>query len=313
MRRKVIQIAQSTQLISLPRKWALAHDIKKGDELNISEEGNKLVVSTETGPHIGKVEVDITGLDRDSIMYLLRALYKNGYDDMTIRFKKPLCENIRAKKQEKVTDVITREISRLNGVEIFSQKEDYCVIRSISEDTIKAFDTMLRRIFLLTSETFSELIEGYEKGNLNILETVQAKHDTITKLVSYSQRLLNKVGYQNYKKTDIIYHVLEIIDTILDLAKYNARGIINFKIKASPEGTQICRAIHQQFDLFYDLYYNFTLEKVYELNKNRYFVIKNLEQNQNKIQKNELSILANMEQVLEYILNLTNARIALQY
>ena len=30
MKRKVIQIAESTQLISLPRKWALRFDLKPG-------------------------------------------------------------------------------------------------------------------------------------------------------------------------------------------------------------------------------------------------------------------------------------------
>ena len=41
MRRKVIQIAGSTQLISLPRKWAIRQGIEKGEELNIDEQGNK--------------------------------------------------------------------------------------------------------------------------------------------------------------------------------------------------------------------------------------------------------------------------------
>jgi len=49
MRRKVIQIADSTQLVSLPRKWALKHGIKKGDELNIEEKGSELLVSVEKG------------------------------------------------------------------------------------------------------------------------------------------------------------------------------------------------------------------------------------------------------------------------
>ena len=46
MKRKVIQIAESTQLVSLPRKWALKYGVKKGDEVDVLEEGNKIVVST---------------------------------------------------------------------------------------------------------------------------------------------------------------------------------------------------------------------------------------------------------------------------
>ena len=34
MKRKVIQIANSTQLISLPRKWSQKYGVKKGDEIN---------------------------------------------------------------------------------------------------------------------------------------------------------------------------------------------------------------------------------------------------------------------------------------
>ena len=45
MKRKVIQIADSTQLISLPRKWAQKFNIKKGDELEVEEHDNKIVVS----------------------------------------------------------------------------------------------------------------------------------------------------------------------------------------------------------------------------------------------------------------------------
>ena len=313
MKRKVIQIAESTQLVSLPRKWAQRYNVAKGDELEVTEEGNKLVVSTEKGAELGDIEVDITGLDRDSIMFLLRALYKNGYDEIRIKFNKPLCENIRTKQKVNVIDVISQEVSRLNGIEVFTQKEDYCIIRSISEDTIKAFDIMLRRVFLLLSETISDLVEGYEKENIALLETIQNKHDSITKFVSYSQRLLTKVGYKDYKKTDTIYHILEVIDIIMDLVKYNARDIIKEKLKASKEGIAIYNAIHKSFTLYYNLYYNFNLNKIAELNKNRYDVKKSIQAFQKKIDKKELGILINMEGVLEYILNLTNARIALEY
>jgi phosphate uptake regulator len=313
MKRKVIQIADSTQLVSLPRKWCLAHQVKKGDELQVDEEGNRLVIQTEKSPELGSVEANIGKLDRDSIMFLTRALYKNGYDEITIRFKEPLCENIRTGRKEKVVDVIAKEVSRLNGVEVFTQKEDYCVIKNISEDSDKAFDTMLRRIFLLTIEAFEDLIEGYKNKDENLLVSVQNKHDTITKFITYCQRLLNKVGYPNFKKTDVMFHVMEIIDSILDLLKYNARSMVANKTKASPQGIAVCKAIQKSFQLYYDLYYKFSLEKIYELNKNRYSVLKTLIAARNKINKNEFSILSNMEQVLEYLLNLTNARISLEY
>ena len=47
IKRRVIQIANSTQLISLPRKWTIQHNIKKGDELDVQEDGSKIILSTD--------------------------------------------------------------------------------------------------------------------------------------------------------------------------------------------------------------------------------------------------------------------------
>src|SRR3989338_3545519 len=308
MGRKIIQIADSTQLVSIPRKWALKHELKKGDELEVSEEGNRLILSTGKVSERGAVDVAIQQLDRDSIMYFVRSLYKNGYDEIIIRFKQPVCENFRRDKQERVTEVIAQEVGRLNGVEIFSLKEDHCVIKSISEDTIKGFDTMLRRIFLLTSEAISDMIEGYEKGDPSLLETIQQKHDVITKFVVYCQRILNKVGYPDYRKTALMYHILEVIDTVMDLIKYNARELLQQKIKGSKEAVTICKYILKSFNMYHDLYYKFSLDKAYQINKNRYEILKLIDENEKEIPKKEYSILKNMEQVLEYILNLTSSR-----
>ena len=313
MKRKVIQIADSTQLVSLPRKWAQRCNISKGDEVEVTEEGNKLIISTEKSPTLGAVEVDITGLDRTSVMFLIRALYKNGYDEIKISFKKPFCENLRTKTQENIIAIIPREVARLSGVEIFTQREDYYIIRTISEDTPKVFDTMLRRVFLLVSESMNDLIEGYEKGNPPLLETIQTKHDTITRFVSYSQRLLNKVGYHDYKKSNTMYHILEVVDAIIDMLKYNARDMLAHKVKASKEGLEIYKAIHKSFNIYHELHYSFSTRKVYELSKNRHEVLEAIQASQKKIPKEELNLLVSMEQILEYILNLVNSRIALEY
>ena len=66
MKRKVIQIADSTQLISLPRKWSLAHGIKKGDELEITEKGRQLTVSiTQMGEQDSlKTNLDLTKMPK---------------------------------------------------------------------------------------------------------------------------------------------------------------------------------------------------------------------------------------------------------
>lgn len=235
MKRKIIQIANSTQLISIPRKWGIAHNLKKGEELEVKEEGNTLLISTGNAAETGSVEVDVTSLDRDSLMFLIRALYKNGYDEIIINFNKNRVKNIRTGETMNTMDVITKEVSRLNGMEVFNQKESKCILKSLSEDSSKVFDTILRRVFILTLEAIGDLRDGFRDGNINLLESIQLKHDTITRFTNYSQRLLHKVGDPKHRRTDTLYHIIEVIDELMDIVKFSARDLVKTKIKASKQ------------------------------------------------------------------------------
>ncbi|MBI1969382.1 AbrB/MazE/SpoVT family DNA-binding domain-containing protein, partial [Candidatus Woesearchaeota archaeon] len=89
MKRKVIQIADSTQLVSLPRQWAKQQGIKKGDEIEVEVRGSTITIKAgESGkPDLGKVIIDVSGLDRSSIMFAIRAAYRKGYDEIEVHFQ----------------------------------------------------------------------------------------------------------------------------------------------------------------------------------------------------------------------------------
>jgi len=311
MQRKVIQIANSTQLISLPRKWSIEHGIKKGDSIEIEENKGNLIVYSKKGIDKGSVEADISEMDRDSLMFFIRALYKKGYDEINLTFKNPTIEHIRLKQEMRTIDVISKEVSRLTGVDIFSHNEGYCTIRSITEDSPKAFENILRRIFLLTLEILNDLKEGYETGNEDILKSIQIKHDTITTFVVYTQRILNKIGYQILQKDDVIYHILEEIDSVVDAVKFSARSLLIFKIKASKESMKILKQIIGSFDLCYHFFYDNDLKKIKEINAKRYDILTLLSKTPEKVSKKEFIIIAYVGQISEKILNLAKSSMSL--
>ena len=43
MKRKINAVGTGTLTVSLPNKWAQKYNLKKGDELNVAEEGGSLV------------------------------------------------------------------------------------------------------------------------------------------------------------------------------------------------------------------------------------------------------------------------------
>src|SRR3989338_9839204 len=99
MKRSVIQIANSTQLISLPRKWSQKYNIQKGDELEIEEQGNRLNVSINKGIELLSKEIDVTGLDRTTILYYLQSLYRMGYDEIHVKFQNLTATHFRENKE----------------------------------------------------------------------------------------------------------------------------------------------------------------------------------------------------------------------
>ena len=313
IKRKVIQIANSTQLISLPRKWALKYDIKKGDELEVEEDGNKIFISTESVQESGNIEVDITGLDRDSFMFLIRILYVRGYDEIKLIFNNPIVHHYRLGKKVKVISAIHAEVNRLTGIEVIQQRENFCILKILSESSIKDFDLILRRIFLLISDASNDLIKGAGKGDKYLVESMEEKHNTITKFMSSALRLLNKVGHPNHKNTSLYYHIIESLDNVNDILKESARDIVNFKIKISKNSEKILFRINESLAEFNKFFYKFDFKLVEKLSSERYKIMVEIRGALKKLSKDEILLLMNMERVQEEILDLKVARMALQY
>ena len=313
MRRKVIQIANSTQLVSLPRKWALAHGIKKGDELDLREDGNKIVISTEQGESVEKVEVDITNLDRDSLMFLIRCLYIKGFDDMHIKFSKATTPHHKIGKDVTVMSSIHQEVNRLNGVEVIQQKENFCLIKDIAEGTIKEFDSVLRRIYLLLGDAANDLLDGIKNDKGHLLETLHEKHDTITKFAAYNLRLLNKFGYPESGKTNSYYYLISALDEIIDILKYASRYVIENKAKLSKDAIAILENINASIQLYFDFFFNYDNKKIEQISMQRTRIVEEIKHFSKKATAQDLFVLTNMEQILEIIIHLVVTRMSLEF
>jgi len=313
VKRKVIQIADSTQLVSLPRKWAISQGIKKGDEVDVQEEGNRITVSAEKTPEIKKIEVDVSSLDRTSILYCIQSLYRLGYDEVKLKFDNDLTSHLRTNKEIRVISVINYTVNRLIGFEIIQQGEKSCTVKSLQECTIKEFEQVLRRIFMLLIEMHKDLIEALKTNNKSLIESMEEKHDNITKFVSYCLRTLNKVGYPDHNKVPVLYHIVSNTDKVVDIIKYASRDLLKHKSKLKNQSISILEMIQKSFELYYQLFYKFDIKTIKELSQNRDNTIKQLRKVSSKLSENELLFLSDMRSSLEIILDLTEARWGLVY
>jgi phosphate uptake regulator len=310
--RKLIQHGLSSLTLSLPNKWIREYNLKKGDSVFVKEEGKNIVISTDKKIDHGKIDIEVTNLDRTSLLLYIQSLYRYGYDEININFKNQIIIHHRSKKEVTVSSVLHKIVNRLIGAEIINQTENFIQIKYITKETEEDFQILLRRIFLLMKETSLSLIEGIDKKNFSLLETIEEKHDIVNKFINYCLRLINKYGYSDVKKTYYYFHIIASIDKILDILKYIARDIIKKKESFSKNAIEIQKKIHKSIELYYDLFYQFSFLNVNKLSENRDSVKFSLVEKSEKLSRFEIIQLTSSKQILEIILDLTDFKMGLE-
>ena len=313
MKRKIVRHGPSTYIISLPINWIKEHDIKKGSELEVTEEGNKIIVSMDEKLKPLEASIDITGLDRTAIMFAIRSLYRLGYDIVNVKFNSSTTPYYKTGKLVNVSSAIHKEVNRLIGYEIIQEKENFCTIKDLQVVSEKEFEQILKRIFFILVDASKDFILGAKNNNSQLLESIENKHDSITRFVSYCMRLLNKKGYPDQKKTAYYYHILGLLDRVADVLKYAARDLIEYGKKPSNITIEIMESTTKDISKFFELFYNYDNKKADEIHINRYKVEKALKNFPKSINSQEIVIATNVFNILWIILDLIEARTALEY
>ncbi len=264
MKRKVIQLAGKTLVVSLPIEWAKKYNVKKGDEINILDEKNKLVITPETTrQETKKIVFDVSKVgyfDRNYISYL----YQIGYDEIEIVFNNP--SDIHVMKEQ---------LPQLLGFEIISQGKNGCTIKSISEPLSDEFDNILRRTFLLLLELSSSAIEAIKKVDVEALKHAIDLEETNNKFTDFLKRIINKGGYKDYKNTTFMYSIVRDLEKIADYYKYIYKIIKEEKKKVllSNETLALFEDIDKYLRLFYELFYKFDKEKATKFHKDKDLIL----------------------------------------
>ena len=267
MKRKVIQIANSTQLVSLPRKWAKKHNIKKGEELDVEEQGNKIVISaknTKNASH--RIELDFAGL-APLLKRALHALYKVGYDDVILRYDNP----------ELIKEIQKSLGAETLGYEIIDQRPTSCTIKTVAGGFESEFDAMLRRTFLMLKSMFESTIETLESENFLQVGTIVALEVTNNKYTGFCRRIINKNGLQESGTSHLVYCTIEELEKIADECKYLCQYLnkMSKKIGKIPKDVKrLYREVAELFNDAYTLYYTFDTKKSLEtFNKRKRIVM----------------------------------------
>ena len=330
MKRKIIRQGHNTLTMTLPSEWVKKFNISSGDDVDVYEKDNCLLINSEKHDNNMKTEFSIDGMDLPTIWKYFMAVYREGYDEVKVKFTPGLeLENpykffshhqIDLKygkniEKKEATDVIQGVVSRFIGFEIIECGVDYVLIRELSQPTSREFDNSLRRVLLVLQQMADEILEAIKSSKPKILMHIHDIDITLDKFHDYCIRILNKVGNKESRKTTLLFSTLYLLELMGDEFKSISHHLIyDFKDQNYKSVVGITESIKEQLDLYYSMFYKFDLSKVTkmsELDMSRYF---NVHDTIKKI-KDEApkEIFHHLRIITRYLNALTELRIEMEF
>lgn len=298
MKRKVVKHGISTLTISLPSRWVKEYGIDQGDELEITDEKGKLVISTSKDiktQTTGAVDLEEWGSLGKRI---ISSLFKYGCDVINVSYKDP------ARISE-----IEYILNQMIGFEIMHQGEKNCVIKEVgSLAKVEEFDEVIKRTFILSISLAQDYLNYIKaKENKEMLKKLINRDQSINKFCSFCKRIMNKKGMDKIKHLPLNYYIIEEIENICDEYKYIGKTLLESKsVQQSVVLIKIFEATSNMLNDFYHAYFRFSKDqmlKIYEKGKqNMNDIHSSFSQAKNA---NEIIILNHLSKIARDIVKMT--------
>lgn len=244
MKRKVIQLAGKTLVVSLPSKWARQQNIIKGAEVEVFHDSKGLHIQPDSTKPLATISVDLRQVDNPTVKSVLSVLHKSGYDELEILYNP---------EQQQV--IHERIRTNLMGYEIVQQSSQRMIIQNVTGDADTSFETLMRRVFLVTLE----LAAGVEKAmhsQTNATELLSLE-ETNNKLTNYCHRILNKSQAGKYV---FVYTLIWLQEKIADDYKNIIHLMENKQHSLSAQ--KAATTLHECIRIFYETAYAKNLETI---------------------------------------------------
>lgn len=146
------------------------------------------------------------------------------------------------------------------------QTKDHCVLKRISKDLESEFEPALRRAFLVTLSMGEESLDCIKNQNFKGLKDLIPKEHINNQLTNFCERLLNKKGYTDYKKTCFMYVIAWNLEKVCDNYKDVCELLKDVKkMEIKKDIIRLYEQTNGFFKSYYELFYSFDIIKLSEL------------------------------------------------
>ena len=332
MRRKIIKQGHNTLTITLPSKWVKKLNLNPGDEIEIVEKDNSLLISSHENIKEKTGVINITDFTIPLLWRYFQSAYRSGCDEIKIIFdpnKKEYEDAFHyyttnfeyAKLGEKVPSkpalsLIQSVVDRFLNIAIIKSGKGYCIIKEMGEPTMKEFDNSLRRIFIIIFQMFDrviEVIKEEEIGDTNICKEIHTIDLNVDKFVDYCCRIINKIETScPDRKKSLLFSTLFILELIGDEFKYVGKHLAVSK-KSVKDTLNLIEKIREHFDIYYKLFYKFDRERAISFGKNDFDIYSKHFGIKKNLKGESKSIAGHFMMISKLLLALSELRIEMEF
>ncbi len=298
MKRKIAKIGPSTLMVSLPSKWVKDHGLNKGDEIELKQEKNQIILTTHKKVQATKTTIDVSNLPSSLIWHYLKSTYRQGTDEIKVFFKNEQIKELKTNQILKTRELIQIISDQLIGMEIIKEEKNYCILKEISEIKEKEFENILNRIFISLINLIETSLEAIKNKDKQTIENIFRFTDkNINKFSDFCMRILNKTQHKNSNSYYLIVAYLEEIGD--NFIRINQSIYKNF----NKEAIEKYREMGKVLKLLYKTYYNFNKESLLGFYEKR-------DQIRKKLTKKDPPIIL-MRIILNLMIEIINAKITI--
>ncbi len=208
MKRKVNRVGTGTLTVSLPMKWAEINSVQVGNEVEVTENGNQLILSTTQitkKPRTISFHID-SPLHRGARKFVYYA-YKEGFDEVHLTFDDP-----------KTLERVNSEVDNLIGFEIISQRKGSCTVKNVAAPLESTLPDLINKAFLITISMSEDILNAFKNDDNTALEDIELQELTQNKLSLASLRIIND-GVK-IKRIGPLYTLVSELEGVADYLKY---------------------------------------------------------------------------------------------
>jgi len=204
----------------MPVEWVRDNNLKEGSEVRMEEQDGEIRLSTDRKPAKTLSEIEITETDEDSIRYLLYISYRNGVSRLKLISKDK-------KALDSIEDIAFKHFM---GFQVTEKAKDHVIIEVITEPVLERFDSLLRKLFLISEESMALMNESSKAGKFDRMAEMNTLTDRYRQIDNFCRRHISLV-----KKNDINVGNYQSLFTHLMMIQTDMRWLYEWCSKNKPK------------------------------------------------------------------------------